>query len=110
MSAPKRLPPWHEHFRLPSGRELLIRPIRPEDAGPIQGAFGLLGPEEIRHRFLYDLKELSPEMAQRLTHTDPNTEFAWSPPSRCPPAKRWSARSRARRWCRARATPSSPSW
>ncbi len=76
MTAPKRLPPWHEHFRLPSGRELLIRPIRPEDAGPIQGAFGLLGPEEIRHRFLYALKELSPEMAQRLTHPDPNTEFA----------------------------------
>ena len=46
MTAPKRLPPWHEHFRLPSGRELLIRPIRPEDAGPIQGAFGLLGPED----------------------------------------------------------------
>ena len=32
MTAPKRLPPWHEHFRLPNGRELLIRPIRPEDA------------------------------------------------------------------------------
>ena len=30
MTAPKRLPPWHEHFRLPSGRELLIRPIRPD--------------------------------------------------------------------------------
>ena len=63
MTAPKRLPPWHEHFRLPSGRELLIRPIRPEDAGPIQGAFALLGPDEVRHRFLYTLKELSPEMS-----------------------------------------------
>ena len=87
MSAPKRLPPWHEHFRLPSGRELLIRPIRPEDAGPIQGAFGLLGPEEIRHRFLYALKELSPEMAQRLTHPDPNTEFALVAAEPLPPGE-----------------------
>ena len=87
MTAPKRLPPWHEHFRLPSGRELLIRPIRPEDAGPIQGAFGLLGPEEIRHRFLYALKELSPEMAQRLTHPDPNTEFALVAAEPLPPGE-----------------------
>ncbi|MBD9471268.1 hypothetical protein IB230_19620, partial [Pseudoxanthomonas sp. PXM01] len=29
--------------------------------------FPLLGPEEIRHRFMYALKELTPEMAQRLT-------------------------------------------
>ena len=87
MTAPKRLPPWHEHFRLPSGRELLIRPIRPEDAGPIQGAFGLLGREEIRHRFLYALKELSPEMAQRLTHPDPNTEFALVAAEPLPPGE-----------------------
>ena len=87
MTAPKRLPPWHEHFRLPSGRELLIRPIRPEDAGPIQGAFGLLGPEEIRHRFLYALKELSPEMAQRLTHPDPNPEFALVAAEPLPPGE-----------------------
>ena len=87
MTAPKRLPPWHEHFRLPSGRELLIRPIRPEDAGPIQGAFGLLGPEEIRHRFMYALKELTPEMAQRLTHPDPNTEFALVAAEALPPGE-----------------------
>lgn len=87
MTAPKRLPPWHEHFRLPSGRELLIRPIRPEDAGPIQGAFGLLGPEEVRHRFLYTLKELTPDMAQRLTHPDPNTEFALVAAEPLPPGE-----------------------
>ncbi|MEL1264996.1 GNAT family N-acetyltransferase [Pseudoxanthomonas putridarboris] len=87
MTAPKRLPPWHEHFRLPSGRELLIRPIRPEDAGPIQGAFNLLGPEEIRQRFLYALKELTPEMAQRLSHPDPQTEFALVAAEPLPPGE-----------------------
>lgn len=54
----------------------MIRPIRPEDAGPIQGAFTLLGPDEIRQRFLYAIKELTPEMAQRLAQPDPQTEFA----------------------------------
>jgi GNAT superfamily N-acetyltransferase len=87
MTAPKRLPPWHEHFRLPSGRELMIRPIRPEDAGPIQGAFTLLGPEEIRHRFLYALKELTPEMAQRLCHPDPQNEFALVAAEPLPPGE-----------------------
>ena len=52
MNGHKRLPPWHEHFRMPNGRELLIRPIRPADADPSQGAFVLLGPEEGRQRFL----------------------------------------------------------
>lgn len=87
MTAPKRLPPWHEHFRLPSGRELLIRPIRPEDAGPIQGAFTLLGPEEIRQRFLYALRELTPEMAQRLSQPDPQTEFALVAAETLPPGE-----------------------
>jgi GNAT superfamily N-acetyltransferase len=87
MTAPKRLPPWHERFRLPSGRELLIRPIRPEDAGPIQGAFALLGPEEIRQRFLYALTELTPEMAHRLSHPDPQTEFALVAAEPLPPGE-----------------------
>lgn len=76
MNTPKkRLPPWHEHFRLTSGRVMLIRPIRPEDAGPIEGAFALLGPEEIRQRFLFALRQFNPDMLQRLVHPDPATEF-----------------------------------
>ncbi|WP_454831590.1 N-acetyltransferase family protein [Pseudoxanthomonas wuyuanensis] len=87
MTGHKRLPPWHEQFRLPSGRELLIRPIRPEDAGPIRGAFSLLGPDEIRQRFLYALKELTPEMAQRLSQPDPQNEFALVATEPLPPGE-----------------------
>jgi RimJ/RimL family protein N-acetyltransferase len=87
MTAPKRLPPWHERFCLPNGRELLIRPIRPEDAGPIQGAFVLLGPEEVRQRFLYALKELTPEMALRLCQPDPKTDFALVAAENLPPGE-----------------------
>ena len=45
MATRNRMPPWHENFKAPSGRELLIRPIRPEDGAPLQGAFALFGPE-----------------------------------------------------------------
>ena len=67
MAARERLPPWHERQRLPNGREVLIRPIRPEDAEPLRAGFGLLQPDEVRQRFLYAVKELTPEMAERFT-------------------------------------------
>lgn len=76
MSARERLPPWHERQTLSNGRQVLIRPIRPEDAEPLRAGFGLLEPDEIRQRFLHSLRELSPEVAERLTHTNPRNEFA----------------------------------
>ena len=76
MAARERLPPWHERRRLPNGREVLIRPIRAEDAEPLRAGFGLLQPDEIRQRFLYSLKELTPEMAERLTRINPKYGFA----------------------------------
>lgn len=76
MTARNRLPPWHELLHLSNGREVLIRPIRPDDALPLRAGFPLLQPDEIRQRFLHAVKELTPEMADRLTRPDPRTEFA----------------------------------
>ncbi|HEV8693877.1 MAG TPA: GNAT family N-acetyltransferase [Lysobacter sp.] len=76
MTARERLPPWHERQTLANGRHVLIRPIRPEDAGPLQAGFGLLEPDAIRQRFLHTVKELSPDVAERLTHINPRNEFA----------------------------------
>ena len=76
MTARERLPPWHERQTLANGRQVLIRPIRPEDAEPLRAGFTLLEPEEIRQRFLHTLRELSPEAAERLTHINPRNEFA----------------------------------
>ena len=76
MAARNRLPPWHQELRLRNGRKVTIRPIRPEDAEPLRGAFPLLYPEEVRQRFLHAMSELSPAMAERLTRPDPRTEFA----------------------------------
>src|SRR5690606_17109428 len=44
MVARNRLPPWHEEIRLRNGREVLIRPIRPEDAPALRAGFELLEP------------------------------------------------------------------
>ncbi len=70
------MPPWHESIRLANGREVLVRPIRVEDAIPLRAGFDLLQPDEVRQRFLYPMKELSAEQAQRLTRPNSRREFA----------------------------------
>lgn len=87
MSGQKRLPPWHEKFRLQDGRELLIRPIRQEDADPIRGGFALLEPEQIRRRFLTSMAELPAERAARLCSPDPRSEFALVAAEPLPPGE-----------------------
>ncbi|MDI1253838.1 GNAT family N-acetyltransferase [Thermomonas sp.] len=76
MAARNRMPPWHESIRLANGREVLVRPIRPEDAVPLRAGFDLLQPDEVRQRFLYPMKELSAEQAERLTRPNTRREFA----------------------------------
>lgn len=71
-----RLPPWHEKRTLPNGRDVVIRPIRIEDAEPLRAGFALLRPDEIRQRFLYAIKELTPAAAERLCRPHPEREFA----------------------------------
>ena len=87
MAARNRLPPWHEQIRLANGREILIRPIRPDDAGPLRAGFALLQPEEIRQRFLYALKELTPDMADKLARPDTRREFALVAAEPLPPGE-----------------------
>lgn len=87
MAARERLPPWHERQRLPNGRDVLIRPIRPEDALPLRAGFSLLQPEEVRQRFLHAMKELTPEQADRFTRINPKTEFALVAAEPLPPGE-----------------------
>lgn len=87
MAARNRMPPWHEHVRLANGRDILIRPIRPEDAGPMQAAFTLLEPDEIRQRFLHPMKELSTQQAERLARPDPRRDFALVAAEPLPPGE-----------------------
>lgn len=70
---PKEL---EETVRLKDGRELLLRPIRPEDEPALQATFAKLTPEQIRLRFLAPLKILSHMAAARFTQIDYDREMA----------------------------------
>ena len=58
------------------GRKLFIRPIRPDDEPLLQLFFRRLTPEDIRLRFFGPLRELTHEMAARLTQIDYDREMA----------------------------------
>lgn len=81
MSAAPRLrrtsgaPAGADLIRLRDSRDLWLRPIHPEDAAPIAGAFALLTEDEIRRRFLHPVKALSEDHLHKLVHPDPEREF-----------------------------------
>lgn len=61
---------------LKDGRELLLRPIRPEDEPALQAALLLLTPEQQRLRLLLSRPELDKRLAARLTQIDYDREMA----------------------------------
>jgi acetyltransferase len=59
------------------GERLRIRPIRPDDETLLHRFISHLSPEDIRLRFFGPLRELSHEMAARLTQIDYDREMAF---------------------------------
>ncbi|MGD8429089.1 MAG: bifunctional acetate--CoA ligase family protein/GNAT family N-acetyltransferase [Ectothiorhodospiraceae bacterium] len=70
---PKEL---EEQIPLGDGRQLLLRPVLPEDEPALQEAFAKLTPEEIRLRFFVPMKTLSHITAARFTQIDYDREMA----------------------------------
>jgi len=70
---PKEL---EETIELGDGRNLLIRPILPEDEPSLTETFGKLTPEEVRLRFFVQKKTLSHMAAARFTQLDFDREMA----------------------------------
>ena len=70
---PKEL---EETIPLGDGRNLLLRPILPEDEPSLQRGFAKLTPEEIRLRFFVPMKTLSHVTAARFTQIDYDREMA----------------------------------
>lgn len=60
-----------------NGHKLRIRPIRPDDEPMLHGFTRRLTPEDVRLRFFGPLRELSHEMAARLTQIDYDREMAF---------------------------------
>ena len=64
-------------LRLPDGRDVLLRPIRPQDEAAHRRFAHHLSPEDIRARFFRDIRELPPGEFERLTSVDPEREMAF---------------------------------
>ena len=65
-----------ESVELRNGMQVIIRPIRVDDAPRLQSLFGRLSQESIYYRFLGLRKELSSEQARRLADLDYQTQMA----------------------------------
>ncbi len=66
-----------ESFKLRSGREVLLRPIRPEDEPAHYEFLSKLTPEDIRFRFFGLVKELPHTEMARLTQIDYDRQMAF---------------------------------
>jgi RimJ/RimL family protein N-acetyltransferase len=59
-----------EYIRLPSGREVAVRPIRGDDAGRLEAAYARLSPEARYRRFLAAKPRLTTDELRYLTDVD----------------------------------------
>jgi acetyltransferase len=62
--------------QMPDGTNVVIRPIRPEDAGIEQSFVQRLSPQSKYFRFMQAVNELTPEMLARFTQLDYHRELA----------------------------------
>jgi acetyltransferase len=73
--------PYPSHLesrqQLPDGRDITIRPIRPEDAEIEDTFVRNLSPESKYFRFMQSLHELTPQMLIRFTQIDYDREMAF---------------------------------
>ncbi|MEN9460493.1 MAG: hypothetical protein RIS84_513, partial [Pseudomonadota bacterium] len=65
-----------QQWQLPDGTDILIRPIRPEDADIEQEFVRGLSEESKYFRFMQSLQELTPTMLVRFTQIDYDREMA----------------------------------
>ncbi len=70
---PKEL---EQHLTLANGRELLLRPILPEDEPALQAGVKRNPPEFLRMRFFQPIKEMTHAMATPLTQIDYHRDMA----------------------------------
>ncbi|SHJ44964.1 acetyltransferase [Roseomonas rosea] len=67
-----------QSFATRDGRQLMVRPIRPEDAEGVAAFVRQASPEDIRYRFFNRLRELPPAQVVRLTQIDYDREMAFA--------------------------------
>jgi len=67
---------FERRIRLHDGREVFVRPIVPDDAGPLGEAFRHADPATLRSRFLGGPPHVTPALLDRLTTVDYRRRFA----------------------------------
>jgi len=70
---------------LPGGTKLRLRPVRPEDKGPVQDLVERMSSEDVRMRFHEYKEALSDSMAEDLTDVDDKHEMAFVVTEPLPP-------------------------
>ncbi len=64
------------HEKTDDGRDILIRPVKPEDAPLFKELFKELSSTSVYHRFFSAMKEISPAMLARFTQIDYDRQIA----------------------------------
>jgi len=76
------IPPYPAELARPfttrDGRQVLVRPIRPEDAEELAAFVRRVPAEDLRYRFFNRLRELPPAQVARLTQIDYDREMAFA--------------------------------
>ncbi|WP_175497884.1 GNAT family N-acetyltransferase [Dokdonella immobilis] len=65
-----------ERVSTDDGQDLLLRPIRPDDAPALMRAFGRMTPEQVRSRVFHALTELPEPVARWMCDVDPDATIA----------------------------------
>ncbi|WP_152613696.1 GNAT family N-acetyltransferase, partial [Inquilinus limosus] len=65
-----------QHLTLRDGREVTLRPVRPEDEPAIREMLQRSSPDDVRLRFFSAMRSFSHEFAARLTQIDYDREMA----------------------------------
>ncbi len=65
------------HATLLDGEKVLIRPLEPDDAALYPGFLSDVTAEDLRLRFFAPMKEIAPELLDKLIHYDPAKAMAF---------------------------------
>ena len=61
---------WEQHLTLKDGRDIFVRPVRPEDEELFKTFFEAVTPEDLRLRFFAPVRDFSHRFLARLTQLD----------------------------------------
>jgi acetyltransferase len=65
------------HVTLRDGEKVFLRPLTPEDGALYPDFLSEVTPDDLRLRFFAPMRQLSPELIDRLIHYDPKTAMAF---------------------------------